>query len=272
MPKPTLPRVPAQTEQNQAPKTSQTRPIGSGESKRKRDLLTEPHENGRGEGSSAKRVLVGTAEAMDMLVQNLSHSDSRRRHKSSLQRATQKSPSQPSLSPEIPSHTTQLQPNAPATKTVSRPPQAPKTPTKDQNKTTKPRNPPQNIPDALFLELPFLPSSPEPEVEETDQESNLDVNDWIDAQLEQRNVELPLVLQALQCTSMNPEYAERVLEHCAAGKDIPTDMAGVWTADDDRCLEAVDGRAVKSVYEKHGSDLVNARWEYLTLARDGGIL
>ncbi|KAJ5287453.1 hypothetical protein N7478_003139 [Penicillium angulare] len=239
MPNISPPRIPTEGEQIQPSTMPQTRPGESAKLKRKRGSFAGPHENQRDEvcPPPPKRVLAGTPETMDSPAQSVSSTHQTTR-KNSLPQTTQPSPTQ----------------------------------TSTQKAPTEPRDPQQVPSGLLFLELPFLPSSPEPEVEETDQESNIDVNDWIDAQLGRGNIELSLVLQALQCTSMNPEYAERVLEHCAAGKGIPTDMPGVWTPEDDRCLEAEDGRAVKMVYEKHGEDFFNARWEYLRLARDGGII
>ncbi|KAJ5093911.1 hypothetical protein N7456_009772 [Penicillium angulare] len=232
------PRIPAE-EHIQASITPQPRPGESAQSKRKRESIVGPHENQRDElhPPPPKRVMPRAPDTIDPPAQILSTTH-QKSNKNSLPQTAQPSPPQPST----------------------------------QKAPTEPQGPQQVPADLLFLELPFLPSSPEPEVEETDQESNTDVNDWIDAQLERGNIELPLVLQALQCTSMNPEYAALVLEHFAAGKGIPADMPGVWTPEDDRCLEAEDGRAVKRVYEKHGETVFNARWEYLRLARDGGIL
>jgi telomeric repeat-binding factor 2-interacting protein 1 len=66
---------------------------------------------------------------------------------------------------------------------------------------------------------------------------------------------------------MDPELADTVLESLVAGKGIPADMRGVWTAHDDSCIDAQDSREIQRVLEKHGSDLFNTRWKYLGLAR-----
>jgi telomeric repeat-binding factor 2-interacting protein 1 len=67
---------------------------------------------------------------------------------------------------------------------------------------------------------------------------------------------------------MDPNLADKVLEYLVAGKGIPTDMRGVWTAEDDARLEGTDARAVDRIHEKHGRDLMVARWEYLEFQRE----
>ncbi|KAJ5525535.1 hypothetical protein N7494_012185 [Penicillium frequentans] len=131
---------------------------------------------------------------------------------------------------------------------------------------------------ALLLEMPFYPSSPEPESEpeqdknenesEHDQEIHPDIDSWIDARLARGDVELPVILEALQSTSMNPEYAELVLEQFAAGKGIPHDMPGVWTAEDDKCLQGGDQRDIERLFKTHGEELCEARYEFLRLMSD----
>ena len=129
---------------------------------------------------------------------------------------------------------------------------------------------------ALLLEMPFHPSSPEPESEpeqdenenEDDQEIHPDIDSWIDARLARGDVELPVILEALQSTSMNPEYAEIVLEQFAAGKGIPHDMPGVWTAEDDKCLQGGDQRDIERLFKTHGEELCEARYEFLRLMSD----
>jgi len=69
---------------------------------------------------------------------------------------------------------------------------------------------------------------------------------------------------------MNPTVADKILKLVAAGQDIPTDMRGVWTPEDDRCLEGEDKYGVERVLKKHGDAAVNDRWEYLSMARARG--
>jgi telomeric repeat-binding factor 2-interacting protein 1 len=123
----------------------------------------------------------------------------------------------------------------------------------------------------VFLELPFLPSSPASEVAEEDTEEIPDVDSWIDQRLARGANELH-VFDALRCTSMIPEMADRVLESLAAGNDIPNDIPGVWTAEDDQCLQAQDHSEVQRALSKHGSEAFKERWEYLRMARETGLI
>ncbi|KAL2835255.1 hypothetical protein BDW59DRAFT_5664 [Aspergillus cavernicola] len=122
----------------------------------------------------------------------------------------------------------------------------------------------------LFLELPFFPlSSPGPESDEEAPEQDIDA--WIDEHLRTGKGNEVQIIEALRCTSMDPELADKVLESFVAGKGIPSDMRGVWTPEDDRCVETQEARKIQRVLEKHGSDLFNSRWEYLNMARSEGL-
>ncbi|KAL4873024.1 hypothetical protein BDV12DRAFT_115530 [Aspergillus spectabilis] len=120
--------------------------------------------------------------------------------------------------------------------------------------------------DSLFLELPFLPSSPG-----ADEAPEQDIDSWIDSRLSTGKGNEAQIIEALQCTSMDPDLADKVLGSLVAGKGIPTDMRGVWTTQDDECVEAQDTREIERALKKHGTDLFNARWEYLKMARDEGL-
>ncbi|KAL4989936.1 Rap1 Myb domain-containing protein [Aspergillus falconensis] len=129
------------------------------------------------------------------------------------------------------------------------------------------KNPPDEAStgvDSVFLELPFLPSSPVSE-----EVPEQDIDSWIDSRVRAGKGSEDQVIEALQCTSMDPGLADKVLESLTAGKGIPTDMRGVWTAQDDRDLEAQDTRDIQRVIEKHG-DLLNYRWDYLNMTRAAG--
>ncbi|KAB8251959.1 TRF2-interacting telomeric protein/Rap1 C terminal domain-containing protein [Aspergillus flavus] len=144
---------------------------------------------------------------------------------------------------------------------ISEPVQYDKTETSDHD--------PENAIDPLFLELPFLPSSPEPEPEEPPEQ---DIDTWIDHRLQTGRAENEeQIIEALRCTSMDPYLADQVLDYLIAGKGIPDNMPGVWTAEDDRCLEAKETRTIEQVLKKHGSDAFNSRWEYLGMARAAGL-
>ncbi|KAL4886993.1 TRF2-interacting telomeric protein/Rap1 C terminal domain-containing protein [Aspergillus karnatakaensis] len=124
---------------------------------------------------------------------------------------------------------------------------------------------------ADFLELPFLPSlssGPTPSVDEAPEQ---DIDSWIEERVRIGKGNEAQIIEALQCTSMDPDLADEVLDSLVAGKGIPDNMRGVWTAEDDKCVETEEGRTVNKAIEKHGSELFDARWEYLRLARDEGL-
>ena len=111
---------------------------------------------------------------------------------------------------------------------------------------------------------------PVPELDDVDEEEAArQMDKWIDDRVGNgKGISEEQVIQALQCTSMDPNLADKVLEYLAAGKGIPADMRGVWTAEDDVCLEGTDARGVERINQKHGRDLVEARFEYLEYQRE----
>lgn len=137
--------------------------------------------------------------------------------------------------------------------------------------------------DPLFQHLPFFPSSSEPETEDdeeqeeedddddSDPEDYPDINSWVQAQVA-RGADVTTVLDALRYTSMEPSLARKLLRIVMAGNPVPDNMRGVWTEEDDRCLESPDARDVERVTKKHGDRLFQARWEYLEMARERGLV
>ncbi|KAJ5835769.1 hypothetical protein N7447_001795 [Penicillium robsamsonii] len=127
--------------------------------------------------------------------------------------------------------------------------------------------------DPIFLELPFLPSSPASEVadDDTDTSDAPDVDTWIDQRLA-RGAKESHVFEALRCTSMVPDMADQVLKCLGAGKGIPDDMPGVWTAEDDDCLQAEEYSRVQRALTKHGAEAYKDRWEYFSMARQTGLI
>jgi telomeric repeat-binding factor 2-interacting protein 1 len=121
--------------------------------------------------------------------------------------------------------------------------------------------------DNFFLELPFLPPSPSAEEEAPEQ----DIESWIDNRRREGKGNEAQIIEALRCTSMDPTLADQILESIAAGNGIPADMRGVWTAEDDRTLEARDTREIQRLMDKHGSVCLDYRWEYLNMARAEGL-
>ena len=126
-------------------------------------------------------------------------------------------------------------------------------------------NDPENETGNLFLELPFFPPSPEPEEEEGPEQ---DIDEWIDDLLRTGKAQNEAqVIEALRCTSMDPRLANEALGHLVKEKRIPDGIPGIWTSEDDRCLESDNARDIERMLNKHGADFFNARWEYLGMAR-----
>lgn len=85
---------------------------------------------------------------------------------------------------------------------------------------------------------------------------------WIQMHF-QRNIPSNLVTQALKSTTMDPILAKDVLDHLVQGRGIPSDVAGIWTEQDDKDLRGNDGRRIKRLTEKHGAQAFEKRWEFL---------
>lgn len=144
-------------------------------------------------------------------------------------------------------------------------------------------NPREQTVDLLFQQLPFYPSSSEPETvdseegeeddaeEASDPEENSDISSWVQAQVA-KGADISTVLDALRHTSMEPVLAKKLLKILTAGESVPENMRGVWTEEDDRCLESQDARDVERMTKKHGDRLFQARWEYLEMARERGLV
>ncbi|KAL4895213.1 TRF2-interacting telomeric protein/Rap1 C terminal domain-containing protein [Aspergillus ambiguus] len=126
--------------------------------------------------------------------------------------------------------------------------------------------------DPVFLELPFLPSSPEPEELDATIQDAQDNRPWINNCVRTGKApDMDTAVKSLHCTGFDRPLAEKVLDSWAAGKGTPDDIPGIWTAEDDQCLEADDARAIEKAIKKHGSRRFDARWDYLKLAREFGL-
>ncbi|KAJ5513349.1 hypothetical protein N7463_002901 [Penicillium fimorum] len=187
---------------------------------------------------------------------------------------------------QTPSRGTRETPQRPPNTTESSAPPAPPRPLGDnafaqsnrfKKQAPNPRPPVKDIfqdpVDPIFLELPFLPSSPTSDVadDDTDTSDAPDVDTWIDQRLA-RGAKESHVFEALRCTSMVPDMADQVLKYLSAGKGIPDDIPGVWTAEDDDCLQAGEYSRVQRVLTKHGAEAYKDRWEYFSMARQTGLI
>ncbi|KAK3110288.1 hypothetical protein LTR53_015562, partial [Teratosphaeriaceae sp. CCFEE 6253] len=78
------------------------------------------------------------------------------------------------------------------------------------------------------------------------------------------------IIDALKATSMRPDLAELVLLEERAGRGFPTDLAGVWSAEEDGNVEGSDATLIKAAELKHGSGEVEKRLEWLREYRNAG--
>lgn len=85
---------------------------------------------------------------------------------------------------------------------------------------------------------------------------------WMDARMDS-GIDVDMVGLALKCSNNHPELADIVLESMKRDEGIPTDVQGIWTEEDDECLEAVDARKINAMIEKHGQEELDKRFEFL---------
>ncbi|KAI9845080.1 MAG: hypothetical protein M1837_005084 [Sclerophora amabilis] len=102
---------------------------------------------------------------------------------------------------------------------------------------------------------PSLPHSP-------DATSVPLLDSWIDAHITPTVSEDSVIL-ALKCTSNDPMLAERVLSVLSEGKDVPHDVPGIWTAEEDKALESGDSKELERLETKHGQEGFERRWTFL---------
>lgn len=119
----------------------------------------------------------------------------------------------------------------------------------------------------------WVPGNPSQQVHNVaDNKDNEDcdtsrLDSWIESRLRSGKADNEMqIITALQCTSMDPNLADQVLASLVAGKGIPPNTRGVWTAEDDKDAEGTDARGIMRVEEKHG-DLFDARFDYLNTLR-----
>lgn len=137
--------------------------------------------------------------------------------------------------------------------------------------TQRPMQPDDN----LLRELPFLPSSPSEEEtrgQEREEEIISEIDQWINSRVRTGKAQNEQqVIEALRCTSMDPDLADVVLKYLVKGKGVPQHIRGVWTAEDDRRLQNSNSRETECSIEKHGMELAKIRQKYLRMAQSAGI-
>ncbi|ODH46994.1 hypothetical protein GX48_06931 [Paracoccidioides brasiliensis] len=113
------------------------------------------------------------------------------------------------------------------------------------------------------------PTYPDNNTSSEDQAAIREMDEWISSKVTGSKAYSQLqVLDALACTTMDPDLAETVLEHMAAGRGIPSNIRGVWTKEDDEWLDAADPKCIQALIKKHGNELFNARFEYIMARRE----
>lgn len=129
----------------------------------------------------------------------------------------------------------------------------------------------------LPFPLPAIPSNPDEPSDDNnstpqptnEKEQTLQTENWITSRLKSKKASNEQqLIQALRCCSMEPNLADKVLKSLRAGKGIPGDMRGVWTAEDDKCLQTGQSRDIERLLEKHGDDFYQKRVDYFKLVKE----
>ncbi|KAI5288901.1 hypothetical protein KEM54_004697 [Ascosphaera aggregata] len=112
------------------------------------------------------------------------------------------------------------------------------------------------------------PSQPAPASDTQDvldeEEETAKIQSWLISKCEEYSIMNPApFVDALLCTSISLEHADKVVGYLVKGKPIPKDIAGVWSASDDQDLLSGNQRKVAKLIDKHGPKLVELRKEYL---------
>jgi telomeric repeat-binding factor 2-interacting protein 1 len=136
---------------------------------------------------------------------------------------------------------------------------------RSQSKTTSQYEEETNL--AALLELPLAGPALGDEEGDIDEDADEDgdsegVAAWMEEHIRNGKTGEHLIM-ALDCTSMNAELADRVLALLSAGHEIPSDIPGVWTKDEDEILLGSETRKIQNLLQKHGSDFYNERFKYL---------
>lgn len=144
-------------------------------------------------------------------------------------------------------------------------------PTSPAQSTKQPQPQPQPTPRAKAK--PTTASQSQPinlaETQTFDPEDD-DVDSWIATIALRYNIaDDGIITDALKCTSLRPELAEFVALEMKRGKGLPTDVAGVWSAEEDRVVEGGDARKMGDLAKKHGYEEVFARLKFLDAWRSG---
>ena len=92
------------------------------------------------------------------------------------------------------------------------------------------------------------------------------LNLWIKKQIA-RGYPMDDIRLAMTATTMDFNLAASVLRFLREAGGIPADAPGVWTPDDDANLTARDARKIRALQDKHGSEGLDRRHEFLSTCR-----
>ncbi|SLM36990.1 TRF2-interacting telomeric protein/Rap1, C-terminal [Lasallia pustulata] len=129
-----------------------------------------------------------------------------------------------------------------------------------------PSSPPSRVPVQSKTAEDAAEEESDTDTEENEADITARLDEWIDSHVA-AGMETEDVALALKCTSMEADLAEEILPYLAKHKTIPGNVRGVWTEEDDRDLDAGDGRRIRCLQEKHGQEGFDARWEFLRIYR-----
>ena len=85
---------------------------------------------------------------------------------------------------------------------------------------------------------------------------------WLDTRMES-GIDAETLGFVLKATNNDPELADIVLESMDKDEGVPTNIRGIWTEEDDECLDVVDARKINAMIEKHGQEGLDKRYDFL---------
>ncbi|KAL5350747.1 hypothetical protein ACLOAV_004316 [Pseudogymnoascus australis] len=98
---------------------------------------------------------------------------------------------------------------------------------------------------------------------QTESQSNIETQKFIDRFLAE-GFEFKIIQQMLIITIMDAELSERLLYYYANGLEIPKNVAGVWTEEDDNAIKShVQSGRYNRILEKHGENRCLLRKNFL---------
>ncbi|KAK5740499.1 hypothetical protein LTR17_004536 [Elasticomyces elasticus] len=122
----------------------------------------------------------------------------------------------------------------------------------------------------LTTKAPQTPLVPRIDLAETQSLEEDDIDEYITATKLRYNFSEEAIMHALKATSIRPDLAEIVLFDQRAGRKFPTDVAGIWTPEEDAIIEGGNARLIRQVQARHGSEECDKRLTWLEWYRAGG--